>query len=156
MGTLIIGQGHASATTVPSPASAAAAGLVLALALAGPTAAESVRYVAGTGSAAIVCAMPQPHRTCLGGATFAVPVDASEAAIDVRDLATDETPATYRWSTPDGEGAGEGSFCTATTAPVPAGDVGHLDVFVEAVPAGGPCDDATVGATAGSVDVQWG
>lgn len=141
---------------MPSIASAAAAGLVLALALAGPTAAESARYVAGTGSAAIVCTMPQPHRTCLGGATFEVPVDASEAAIDVRDLVADEAPATYRWSTDHGEPLDEGSFCTATTAPVPAGDVGHLDVFVEIVPAAGPCDDATVGATAGSVDVQWG
>lgn len=142
---------------MPSTASAAAAGLVLALALAGPTAAgESVRYVAGTGSAAIVCVMPQPHRTCAGGATFEVPADASEAAIDVRDLVAEETPATYRWSTPDGEPAGEGSFCTAAIVPVPAGDVGRLDVYVEAVPSGGPCDDATVGATAGSVDVQWG
>lgn len=143
---------------MPSPASAAAAGIVLALALAGPTtlAAESLRYVAGTGSAAVVCAMPQPYRTCLGGATFEVPADASEAAIDVRDLVSDDTPATYRWSTDHGERLGQGTFCTATTAPVPAGDAAYLDVFVEAVAGGGPCDAGAVGATAGSVDVQWG
>lgn len=137
---------------MPPAAPLAAAALVLALPLAGPTATESVRYVAGTGETAVVCLAPHPNRVCVGGATFDVPEAVTDVTITLRDVLADETPATYAWTDAYDEPVGGGDFCSSATLAVPH-DARHLDVFLDDLAGGEPCPEGA--ATAGTVEAAW-
>lgn len=127
---------------------------LLVLALAGPATAGSARYVAGGGATA-VCLTPGSQLLCGGGATFPVPDGADSARIEVRDLLTHRTPATYVWRDAADERMGSGSFCSETTAVVPSSAAERLDVFVPALPGADPCPAFSDVGTTGTVEIVW-